>query len=45
MINGSYFQFDDDNKIKYTYFHNHHKINLQAEYTRIHTQPHILHER
>ena len=40
MANGSHFRFDDNHKIKYMYFHNHHKKNGYAEYT----QPHILHE-
>ena len=38
----TYFPFDDDNKIKQKYFHNHHMRNgPAAEYT----EPHILHER
>ena len=24
MANGSYFRFDEDNKLKYVYYHNHH---------------------
>ena len=40
MVKGSYFWFDDDNKIKYTYSHYHHKSNGYADYT----QPHILHD-
>ena len=35
MASGSYFRFnDDDDKITYTYYHNHHEKNWLAEYTR-----------
>ena len=40
MANGSYFRFDGDNKMKYTYSHNRLKKNGEAEYA----EPHMLHE-
>ena len=40
MANDSYFRFDGDNEIKYTYSHKRHKRNGPAE----NTQPHILHK-
>ena len=36
MANGLYFRFDNDDKIKYIYTHNHHKSNWKAENAQAH---------